>query len=229
MLGHYGLTWPWESLHVEALAWFDHWLKGRDTGILDDPAIRYWLPGAEEWRTADSWPPAGGTHRELALRADGALADEEGQPGGRDYMVLGAGLNRAKPSEIDPPSTLLLDQRAAGARRWTWSAISNCAWSPRRPRSDTAWIATLQDVAPDGSVSEVTAGGSGPACARSTSRPAGPAPRCCPAANPLAVPIGEDVDVPNPVGAQCPTLRGRPLRPAGTRPATTKVRTRRSS
>ena len=23
------LTWPWESLHVEALAWFDHWLKGQ--------------------------------------------------------------------------------------------------------------------------------------------------------------------------------------------------------
>ena len=38
LLGDYGLTWPWESLHVEALAWFDHWLKGADTGILDGPA-----------------------------------------------------------------------------------------------------------------------------------------------------------------------------------------------
>lgn len=40
MLGDYGLTWPWESLHVEALAWYDHWLKGRDTGILEGPRIR---------------------------------------------------------------------------------------------------------------------------------------------------------------------------------------------
>jgi uncharacterized protein len=32
-----GLTWPWESLHYEALAWYDHWLKGRDTGIMDGP------------------------------------------------------------------------------------------------------------------------------------------------------------------------------------------------
>ena len=45
LLGEYGLTWPWESLHVEALAWFDHWLKGHDTGILDGPAIRYVLAG----------------------------------------------------------------------------------------------------------------------------------------------------------------------------------------
>ena len=52
LLGDFGLTWPWESLHVEALAWFDHWLKGRDTGIMDGPPIRYCLPGAEEWRTA---------------------------------------------------------------------------------------------------------------------------------------------------------------------------------
>jgi len=28
MMGEYGLAWPWESLHIEALAWFDQWLKG---------------------------------------------------------------------------------------------------------------------------------------------------------------------------------------------------------
>ena len=37
LLPHGGTTWPWESMHVEALAWFDHHLKGRDTGITDGP------------------------------------------------------------------------------------------------------------------------------------------------------------------------------------------------
>ena len=46
MLGEHGLSWPWESLHVEALAWFDHWLKGQDTGVLEGPRFRYVLPGA---------------------------------------------------------------------------------------------------------------------------------------------------------------------------------------
>ena len=39
MLDEFGLTWPWESLHVEALAG-STWLKRRDTGILDGPPVR---------------------------------------------------------------------------------------------------------------------------------------------------------------------------------------------
>jgi predicted acyl esterase len=28
MMGERGLAWPWESLHIEALAWFDHLAQG---------------------------------------------------------------------------------------------------------------------------------------------------------------------------------------------------------
>lgn len=41
----------------EMLRWYDHWLKGEDTGVLEEPRIRYFLMGANEWRTATSWPP----------------------------------------------------------------------------------------------------------------------------------------------------------------------------
>jgi predicted acyl esterase len=47
MLGEHGISWPWESLHVETLAWYDHWLKGRDTGVLDGPPVRYQAYQAE--------------------------------------------------------------------------------------------------------------------------------------------------------------------------------------
>lgn len=47
MMGGHGLARPWESLHIEALAWFDHWLKGKDTGILDGPRFRYVIPEAD--------------------------------------------------------------------------------------------------------------------------------------------------------------------------------------
>ncbi len=40
-------------MHVEALAWFDRHLKGRDTGIDDGPPVRFWLPGDDEWRAAE--------------------------------------------------------------------------------------------------------------------------------------------------------------------------------
>ena len=58
---------------------------------------------------------------------------------------------------------------------------------------DTAWLATLQDVAPDGSVSEVT-GGWLRASMREVDEPASrPGAPVLPCRNPLAVPIGEDV------------------------------------
>ena len=157
MLGEHGLAWPWESLHVEALAWFDHWLKGRDTGILDGPRFRYVLPGTEGWHTADSWPLTALTHRALALRADGSLAAAEGSAGSRSLMALGVGLGRVQASETDPPSHLTWtssqlehDLDVAGEIELQLEAISTA--------SDTAWIVHLQDVDADGRVTGVTAG-----------------------------------------------------------------------
>jgi predicted acyl esterase len=157
MLGEFGLTWPWESLHVEALAWFDHWLKDRDTGILDGPAIRYWLPGAEDWRTTETWPPTSTVSRPMSLRADGGLGDDEGAPGERAFMVLGTGLARARPSETDPPA--LLDWTSAPLEH-VLDVVGDIELDLRASATavDTAWIVTLQDVAPDGTVVDVTAG-----------------------------------------------------------------------
>ncbi len=38
MLSPGGFSWPWESLHYEVLAWYDHWLKGREDGRHGRPA-----------------------------------------------------------------------------------------------------------------------------------------------------------------------------------------------
>lgn len=192
LLGAFGLTWPWESLHVEALAWFDHWLKSRDTGILDGPAIRYVLPGAEGWQTTTTWPPTGIVHQELALRADGVLAEDEGEPGTRKYLVLGSGLHRAAPSEIDPPPMLT----------WTSAPLSQdldvvgdveLRLVAAATAMDTAWMATLQEVAEDGNVSDVTAGWLRASLRRvdeAASRPGAP---ILPCRVMEAVPIGETV------------------------------------
>ena len=192
MLGKFGLTWPWESMHTEALAWYDHWLKGRDTGITDGPPIRYFLPGADQWRTADSWPPSHAPHRELALRADGRLDEDEGEPGSRQLMVLGSGLGRIKGSQIDPPATLT----------WTGAALSEdvdmvgdveLRLVASATAIDTAWMAMLQDVAPDGAATDVTAGwlrASMREVDEAASRPGAPVLPC---RKPRAVPLGEDV------------------------------------
>jgi predicted acyl esterase len=157
MLGEFGLTWPWESLHIEALAWFDHWLKGRDTGILDGPAIRYWMPGPDEWRTSDVWPPADSGEHVLRLRADGELGADEGAPGERSLMVLDPGLRRSGSSDADPPSHLTWNS-APLEQRLDLVGDSELELHASATALDTAWIVTLQDVAPDGTVVDVTAG-----------------------------------------------------------------------
>lgn len=67
------------------LRWFDHWLKGRPTGVLDAPPVRYFVMGRNEWRGAETWPPPGtqlqswylssGGHANTAL-GDGRLSHE---------------------------------------------------------------------------------------------------------------------------------------------------------
>jgi hypothetical protein len=157
MMGEHGLAWPWESLHIEALAWFDQWLKGQDTGILDGPRFRYALPEADGWRTSDAWPIPEAVHYPYALRADGTLSEEEGEAGTRMYMNLGGGLNRPRPSETDPPSSL----------QWTTKSLPNDLdlIGPIELRldavctaPDTAFIAVLQDVDEQGNATTVTAG-----------------------------------------------------------------------
>jgi uncharacterized protein len=36
--------------------WFEHWLLGRDTGLLDEPPVRVYVMGANRWREAADWP-----------------------------------------------------------------------------------------------------------------------------------------------------------------------------
>ena len=35
-------------MHGEILRWYDHWLKGIDTGIMNEPPVRYWVMGAND-------------------------------------------------------------------------------------------------------------------------------------------------------------------------------------
>ena len=64
--------WPWENYQEELLAWYDYYLKGIDTGVVDLPSVRYWLQGAECWKDASAWPiPGAMKHRFYLAEASG--------------------------------------------------------------------------------------------------------------------------------------------------------------
>ncbi|MGZ8489003.1 MAG: CocE/NonD family hydrolase, partial [Candidatus Binatia bacterium] len=61
----------------EALRWFDHWLKGIDNGIMNEPPIRCFIPPTGEWKTLSDWPPAEARWTTFYLHKDGILSEHE--------------------------------------------------------------------------------------------------------------------------------------------------------
>jgi putative CocE/NonD family hydrolase len=53
-------SYDWDDLlAVEQLRWFDHWLKGIDNGIMDEPSINYVVIENSDkatWYSTDDWP-----------------------------------------------------------------------------------------------------------------------------------------------------------------------------
>jgi predicted acyl esterase len=79
---HFALPGPQIGFLQEMLRWWDYWLKGIDTGVMDEPSMRAWmtesvkpashhetLPG--RWIAEPSWPPPGRTSRRLFLTDEG--------------------------------------------------------------------------------------------------------------------------------------------------------------
>jgi putative CocE/NonD family hydrolase len=48
MYPHQGLPEPAIGFLQECLRWWDYWLKGKDTGIMDEPMLRAWIEGSME-------------------------------------------------------------------------------------------------------------------------------------------------------------------------------------
>jgi putative CocE/NonD family hydrolase len=67
---------PWYQLHDEVVRWMDHWLKGKDTGMMKEPPIKFFLLGANEWRCEHEWPLARTEWTKYYLRSRGRLMTE---------------------------------------------------------------------------------------------------------------------------------------------------------
>ena len=71
---------PFHEFHDEIVAWYDYWLKGIDTGIMDEPPVKIWVRGAEEWRYGHEWPLKETTWTDFYLASENRLIKED-KPG----------------------------------------------------------------------------------------------------------------------------------------------------
>jgi putative CocE/NonD family hydrolase len=66
--------------------WFDHWLKGNDTGMLKEAPIKLFVMGANVWRDEQEWPLARAVDTRYYLHSNGHANTLHGD----GYLMTGA-------------------------------------------------------------------------------------------------------------------------------------------
>ena len=64
----------------ESLRWFDHWLKGIENGIMNEPPVRLYIMDTGEWKTSEEWPLPETRWTPFYLHERGLLSEHEFWP-----------------------------------------------------------------------------------------------------------------------------------------------------
>jgi uncharacterized protein len=59
------------DLNALMLRWYDYLLKGKSNGVAQEKPVKYFEMGKNEWREADTWPPAGAQSTSFYLHSQG--------------------------------------------------------------------------------------------------------------------------------------------------------------
>ncbi len=173
----------------DAVRWWDYWLKGIDTGVLQDPKLtifmRHWFPPNPnletvpgEWRAEDGWPPRELRPSLLFLRPDHALASSPPDNAAHRLKYIPSVGVEARFWWGE----LLSDQRPVDAfslvhdsppleQEMTIMGRPHALLKASADAPLANWFARLSDVAPDGMVTQITGAGLGGAQRESMSDP----------------------------------------------------------
>ena len=142
---------PLRALRGEMLRWYDHWLKGIDSGILDEPPVKYFVMGANRWRTAADWPPPEVKYTKLYLSSWERLTPEAPIAGAYDAVQHPDSFVQMPMSQTAKAANLRYysdplpdDVTIAGPIVLNLFAGID--------QEDTNWIVILKDIGPDNSV-----------------------------------------------------------------------------
>ena len=94
---------PFYQLQYESLRWFDHWLKGNDTGFMEEPPVRLFVPGLETWRHASAWPLPETRWTPFFLHEGGLLSEHEMWAGERSTTFEDSIFHHGQAVFMTPP------------------------------------------------------------------------------------------------------------------------------
>ena len=148
---------PWAGYHYEMLRWYDHWLKGMDTRVMEGPPIQLYVQGEDAWRSENEWPLERTQWRKLYLGGspnghEGALLDSAGSEQTRrlDFDPASQDAHYGKPHLVYRTEPMTKEMELTGPM-----ALYLQAGSTAR---DTDWLVSVGDEGPDGKVRELCKG-----------------------------------------------------------------------
>ncbi|MBI4221029.1 MAG: CocE/NonD family hydrolase, partial [Chloroflexi bacterium] len=169
------------SFNEMRLPWFDYWLKDVDTGVMEEPPVRFFTMGINRWQTSENWPPSNvrstnfyfqvGSSGSAKSLNDGRLqADVVEGAGGADSYVY----DPARPVPTRGGSWIMpgagpYDQRPVEPHCLTYTSdpLSHdleiagpvkAVLYAMSSAPDTDWVVRLCDVGPDGASRPVAEG-----------------------------------------------------------------------
>jgi uncharacterized protein len=161
------------DLHQVQLRWFDHFLKGVDTGILDEPPVKLFVMGENRWRDEHEWPLARTRYTPYYLHGAGAAKGARGDgtlspaaPGdepadhftydpadpvptrGGNTLILAMGVMDQRPVEARDDVLVYTTEPMTAPLEVTGPVTATLYAASTAP--DTDFTAKLVDVHPDG-------------------------------------------------------------------------------
>ena len=166
------------------LPWYEYWLKEKKEAFpaIDEPPIKYWVMGLNDWRYADVWPPKQIEYKQMYIHSNGKANTVEGngrlnfekphaEPedsyvfdpmnpiitrGGRNLEIRIGGLNQKKAEKRDDVLVYSSEPLKKGIE--ITGPIKMVLYATSSAK-DTDFIVKLVDVYPKGKAVNILDGG----------------------------------------------------------------------
>ncbi|MCO5159522.1 MAG: CocE/NonD family hydrolase [Mesorhizobium sp.] len=139
---------PFRGFHSEILRWYDYWLKGIDTGIMNEDPVKVYVAGAGKWLQASAWPLPQTAWTPFYLDSWERLRTKPFTPASRDETAIPDAFVQMPPTLTRSVSRLRYlsepladDLLVVGPAAMTLFAEID--------QADTNWIIVVRDVGPD--------------------------------------------------------------------------------
>ena len=142
---------PFHTMHAELLRWNDHWLKSIDTGLTREPPVKFWVMGANAWRTAQDWPLPETQWTKLYLNSWERLSPRAFTPASVDDTIPPDTFVQMPPTQTAKVERLRYMTEPLSADTLVAGPIELLLFAAI-DQDDTNWIVVLRDVGPDVSV-----------------------------------------------------------------------------